>query len=106
MNDWGTIYNRHLARGDDHGYAAFAADQWQKRKEKKMGDKSRGIYGKFVVRRTDGLSEYGMKHYGCEYFVLDIDHDQFAIPALRAYADACEAEYPLLAADIRRKIGE
>lgn len=45
-----------------------------------------------------------MKHYGCEYFVLDLAHDKFAAPALEAYADACEKEYPLLAADIRSKI--
>ena len=69
-----------------------------------MGDKTKGIYSKFVVKRIDGLSEYGMKHYGCEYFVLDMNHDKFAIPALRAYADACVDEYPLLAADIRSKI--
>ena len=28
---WGTIYARHLKRGEDHGSAAFAADQWEKR---------------------------------------------------------------------------
>lgn len=28
---WGTIYNRRLARGEDHGSAAYAADQWEKR---------------------------------------------------------------------------
>ena len=39
MNDWGTIYNRHLARGDDHGYAAFAADQWEARMNRKTADK-------------------------------------------------------------------
>lgn len=69
-----------------------------------MGDKSRGIYRKFEVNRTDGTSAPGQKHYGCEYFVLDVDHDPFAIAALRAYADACEKEYPLLAEDIRKKI--
>lgn len=66
-----------------------------------MGDKTKGLYPKFEVNRTDGTSGPGGKHYGCEYFVLDIDHDKFAIPALRAYA---EAEFPLLAADIREKI--
>lgn len=39
MIDWGTIYNRHLARGDDHGYAAFAADQWEARMNRKTADK-------------------------------------------------------------------
>jgi hypothetical protein len=36
--------------------------------------------------------------------VLDLKHDRFAGPALRAYADACEAEYPLLARDLRAKL--
>lgn len=71
-----------------------------------MGDKTRGLYDKFDVYRADGTSSPGQKHHGCEYFVLDMDHDKFAVPALRAYADACAEEYPLLAADIRRKIGE
>lgn len=35
MTTWGTIYNRHLATGEDHGAAAFAADEWEKRKKKK-----------------------------------------------------------------------
>ncbi len=69
-----------------------------------MGDKARGLYRKFEVNRTDGTSGPGQKHYGCEYFVLDLSHDKFAAPALKAYADACEQEYPLLAADIRSKI--
>lgn len=67
-----------------------------------MGDPTRGLYNKFVVRRTDGTDDIGGKHYGCEYFVLDRTHDKFAAAALRAYADACESEYPLLAADIRK----
>jgi hypothetical protein len=68
-----------------------------------MGNKSRGIYNKFIVERTDGKSSPGEKHHGCEYFVLDIDHDPHAIPALKAYADSCDAEYPLLAKDIRAR---
>ncbi len=71
-----------------------------------MGDKSRGIYNKFHIERTDGKSAPGEKHHGCGYFVLDLTHDPHAIPALRAYADACEAEYPLLAADLRANIDQ
>lgn len=37
----------------------------------------------------------------CAYFVLDWQHDPFAIPAARAYAGACEATHPALAADLR-----
>lgn len=59
------------------------------------------IYHKFNVSRTDGSSEPGGKHQNCRYFVLDISHDPFAQYALKAYADACEKTYPMLAEDIR-----
>jgi hypothetical protein len=63
-------------------------------------DKTRGLYHKFNVVRTDGTSEPGKRHEGCCYFVLDCTHDRYALPALRAYAAACEAEYRLLSRDI------
>jgi len=66
-----------------------------------MGDKTKGLYGKFTIKRVDGKDAPGEKHYGCRYFVLDIDHDPHAKAALRAYADSCESEYPLLADDLR-----
>ena len=62
-----------------------------------------GIYRKFAVERVDGSSSPGGKHEHCEYFVLDWRHDPYAIPAARAYADACEAMYPGLAADLRAR---
>ena len=62
-----------------------------------------GLYRKFEVNRTDGSDAPGGKHHGCEYFVLDITHDKFAAPALLAYADACESEYPELATDLRER---
>ena len=65
-----------------------------------MSDTNRGIYRKYDVRRTDGSSEPGGKHERCAYFVLDLEHDQFAIPALKAYAKACSEQYPELADDI------
>lgn len=69
-----------------------------------MGDKTRGIYEKFRIERTDGTDAPGAKHDGCDYFVLDLSHDPHAAPALRAYADACRTDYPLLAADIDAKL--
>jgi hypothetical protein len=67
-----------------------------------MGDKNRGLYGKFRVERIDGQSAPGKKHDNCDYFVLDITHDPLAVHALRAYADAAEAAgYEKLAADLR-----
>jgi hypothetical protein len=65
-------------------------------------DKSRGLYNKYVVRRSDGSSRKGKKHAGCMYYVLDLSHDIYAGPALIAYADACAAEFPLLAEDLRK----
>lgn len=66
-----------------------------------MNKDMRGIYHKFNVERVDGQSEPGRKHHGCDYFVLDMTHDPHAGPALRAYADSCERDYPTLAAELR-----
>lgn len=71
-----------------------------------MGDRNRGLYGKFYVERTDGKSAPGEKHHGCEYFLLDMHHDKYAVPALRAYAEHCKAEYPQLADDLFAKADE
>ncbi len=64
-------------------------------------DKKRGLYRKYYVRR---LGDAAGKHKRCFNFVLDLDHDPFAIPALKAYIAACEEEYPLLAEDLDRAI--
>ena len=69
-------------------------------------DRTKGLTrGKYRVERTDGSSAVGQKHANCAYYVLDLEHDKFARPALLAYADACESEYPLLAKDIRATLG-
>ena len=65
-----------------------------------MSEKTRGLYEKYEVARTDGTSDHGKKHFGCEYFVLDVNCDPFCVPALKAYAAACRAEYPQLADDV------
>lgn len=66
-----------------------------------MGDRTRGLYDKFEVKRTDGSSAVGQKHDGCSYFVLDIAHDPHAVPSLRAYAESARADgYEKLADDI------
>lgn len=67
--------------------------------------KSMGIYAKFEVRRIDGSDAPGGKHHGCDYFVLDLTHDQHARAAILAYADSCEADgYSALARDLRAKV--
>lgn len=64
-----------------------------------------GLFRKFEVRRVDRSDEPGGKHHGCEYFVLDMNHDPCARAALLAYADAVEPTHPLLAADLRQRWG-
>lgn len=63
-------------------------------------DTKRGAYQKFDVSRTDGSSGVGEKHEHCTYFVLDLNHDPCALPALAAYAKACKPKYPKLARDL------
>ena len=69
-----------------------------------MADYSRGLYDKFIVTRTDGQSDPGEKHDGCDYFVLDLTHDVHALPALIAYEMSCRQDYPKLADDLAEKI--
>ena len=69
-----------------------------------VDDTDQGFYEKFEVNREDGRSAEGEKHEDCEYFVLDLDHDPHAIPALRAYAESCSASHPKLASDLFQKI--
>lgn len=63
-------------------------------------DAHRGLYRKFTVERTDGSSRPGGKHESCNYFVLDLTHDEFASAALRSYALVCRKKFPKLAADL------
>jgi hypothetical protein len=62
--------------------------------------KREGVYRKYKVTRTDGSSRKGKKHAECSYFVLDLEHDPFALPALEAYQKACKKTQPELARDL------
>lgn len=63
---------------------------------------TRGVYRKFEVRRTDG--DPTGKHRQCTYWVLDLDHDENALPALRAYAKSCKKTRPQLYKELRTMI--
>lgn len=66
-----------------------------------LPDTQQGLYQKYHVVRTDGSSAPGGKHANCEYFVLDMNHDPHAKPALAAYAASCfVAGYEELARDL------
>ena len=64
-----------------------------------MSDKHLGVYRKYDVKR---VHDPAGKHANCEYFVLDLVHDRFAVDALHAYAKACERDFPELADDLRK----
>jgi len=64
---------------------------------------TRGVYRKFNVERTDG--DPTGKHKSCTYFVLDLEHDENALPALKAYAKACKKTRPQLYKDLQWMIG-
>ncbi len=66
----------------------------------RMNKRRVGLFGKYRVSRTDGSSQKGKKHHGCNHFVLDITHDKFASVAVAAYAAACRHEYPALSEDL------
>lgn len=63
-----------------------------------MDDRSRGLYRKYFVQKLSDINTEA------EYFVLDIKSDKFAVPALKAYIEACRNEYPLLATDLEKLV--
>jgi hypothetical protein len=69
-----------------------------------MDDTARGLYRKYNVTRVDGSSELGGKHEHCDYFVLDLVHDPYAMAALQAYAIACRRDYPDLSASLENRV--
>lgn len=72
-----------------------------------MADKTRGYYYKYTVFRNDESSEVGGKHHTCDYLVLDLDHrDNYIEAAVRAYAEACKDDYPILSEDLLKKLCE
>lgn len=106
---WTAFCSRAMTR--DALLEALNADRFfiagpSEKQEKPVDKKYTGLYRKFKVERTDGSSAPGGKHEHCEYFVLDLTHDKFAIPALQAYAKACRGEYTALACDLIDKVAK
>lgn len=56
---------------------------------------------KYLVLRQDGRDTPDEKHHGCEYFVLDLNHDPYARKALAAYAEAVHSTNYEFACDLR-----
>lgn len=77
-------------------------------------DTDRGLYPKYRAFKIEGVNEImpgvpirvagiPVEEVSVAFFLLKF-HDPFARIAIKAYADACEATYPKLAADLRRKL--
>lgn len=59
--------------------------------------KDRGLEKRYEVKR---LNDPAKKHKDCKYFVLDPQHDKYALPALKGYAQSVLFEYPTLGREI------
>lgn len=61
-------------------------------------DEKKGLYGKYVIQKTDGspVDPHAV------YFTLRIDKDRHARVAIRAYIESCREENPELARDLER----
>lgn len=58
----------------------------------------RGLYRKYAVTRLDAQErDYSGKHVQCEYFVLDLTHDEEARAAAIMYAGLVRKTKPELA---------
>ena len=80
---------------------SMVVDAVERAKEAKKPDRERGLYPKWQARRIDGSSDKGLKHEKCELFILDLDHDPHATPALFSYAQSAQADgYELLAGNL------
>lgn len=66
-------------------------------------DGQRGLYRKYDLFRVSGDGER-VSLVTDPFFVLRYTTDPHAAVALRAYADSCEADYPVLAAELREAL--
>ncbi len=66
-----------------------------------MDDQS--IYHKFNVRRTDGKDDPGQKHDGCDYLIVDLNHDEQALAILDFAAYRYASTRPTYAESLRIK---
>jgi hypothetical protein len=71
-----------------------------------LSDKNKGLYPKFYCQRIDGRDQEDGDREGASYFILDTTFDPHALPALKAYAESCQKEYPKLEKDLIKIIVE
>ena len=69
-----------------------------------VNQRETGEYNKYYVERRDNRDGFEGDRRGADYLVLDLTYDPHAMAGLKAYADAVEKDYPILAADLRKKL--
>lgn len=79
-----------------------------------MSYKDRGLYPKYRAFKIDGVNEImpgvpirvagiPVEEVTDPFFLLKLN-DPHGRAAIRAYADSCEKDFPILAADLRRAL--
>lgn len=69
-----------------------------------LSQQDQGCSRKYDVRRVDGEGASGESHGDCPYFVIDLNHDDFAEPMMQFYALLVSS--PDLAADLLNRYGK
>ena len=100
LSDGAEVSSSDLRAGKAMVMALIAGGVFPRPENKAVDQRAAGVYDKFEVRRRDGRDLPGGDREGSRYFVIDRDHDRFAGPAMRAYAEAARVEYPALARDL------
>lgn len=94
----------HACEAEDPGHAAEL-----RRAQGPHSDGSALTHGQYLLRRVkedDSGSVYQTYEVTDPFLPLFYTTDPYARAALAAYAQACEAEYPALAADLRHAHGQ
>jgi hypothetical protein len=74
--------------------------EYRRRAEEEMPDRT-GYYDKYFVRKKGDAQAV---HLDCEFFVLDMTHDVYALTAVMYYRDAVREANPRLAEDLDERI--
>lgn len=79
-----------------------------------MSDQDQGLYAKYRAFKIEGVNEImpgvpirvagiPVEEVTDPFFLLKLN-DPHGRAAIKAYADSCESEFPILAADLRRAL--
>lgn len=64
MTTWGEVYRARLAKGEDHGSAAYVADLWQKRQDQRTEQNKVQAIERAALKRMNILNSQSGKQGG------------------------------------------